>query len=212
MVRHDPYRFADLLRDSLLLVEGRDDARFFDAFLRRLSISHVQIAVVDGKDNFAPFLKNVLTIAPSYYRLRRLALVRDADNNPSGALRSLRSALVNAGLPAPFDPFSSWVNAQQSVSIAILPDGESSGSLEDLCLQAIRDRPAGEAALESVDQYIHCRNPNGISQSRHSKARLHSYLAVADDPGLRLGEAADAGVWDWDSQALQPLADFLRQL
>lgn len=66
MVRHDPYRFTDVVRDSLLLVEGRDDARFFDAFLRRLNILHVQIAAVNGKDNFAPFLKNVLTIAPSY--------------------------------------------------------------------------------------------------------------------------------------------------
>ena len=208
MIRRGPYQFIDVVSDSLLLVEGQDDARFFNAFLRQLSIPGVQIAAVDGKDNFAPFLKNILVTAPGYPRLRSLALIRDADNNSSGAFRSLRSALVNAGLPAPFETFKTWSAGRLSVSIAILPDGVSPGNLEDLCLRSIGDL----LALECVDQYLACRNPDNRLDGILSKARLHSYLAVSDVPGRRLGEAADASVWDWNSSALQPLAEFLRRL
>ncbi len=67
-------------------------------------------------------------------------------------------------------------------------------------------------ALQCVDRYLFCRNPAIVPKSERSKARLHSYLAVADEPGRRLGEAANASVWDWNSPALRPLADFLLQL
>ena len=208
MVSRDPYRFSDVKGDSLLLAEGRDDARFVDAFLKWLNISGPQTAAVDGVDNFAPFLKNTLATAPNYSKLRRLALVRDADANPQVAFRRLRSALVNAGLPAPFEPFTTYGAGDLSVSIAILPDGKSPGNLEDLCLRSVSD----QSSLECVDQYLECRNPDGIVDSGQSKARLHAYLAVGSRPGWRLGEAAEAGVWDWNSPALQPLAAFLSQL
>lgn len=67
-------------------------------------------------------------------------------------------------------------------------------------------------ALQCVDRYLFCRNPAIVPKSKRSKAKLHTYLAVADEPGRRLGEAADANVWDWDSPALGQLAAFLGQL
>ena len=54
MVSRSQYHFDNARSDSLLLVEGIDDARFFAAFLKSLGIDHVQIAAVGGKDNFAP--------------------------------------------------------------------------------------------------------------------------------------------------------------
>ena len=53
MVSRVQYRFNDVVEESLILVEGIDDARFCDAFLRFLSVNHVQIASVNGERNFA---------------------------------------------------------------------------------------------------------------------------------------------------------------
>lgn len=213
MVSRGQYRFSDVESDSLLLVEGQDDARFFDAFLRWLNVSNIQIASVNGKGNFASFLKNVLTTAPNYSRLQRLALVSDGDSNPTGSFRSLRSALVNAGLPAPFEPFKTWTAGQISASVAVLPDGLSTGNLEDLCLRSLESGSESQSAMSCVDQYLNCRGESpDLDSGAYSKARLYAYLAVGSRPGLRLGEAADAGVWDWDSIALRPMADFLRRL
>ena len=60
-----------------------------------------------------------------------------------------------------------------------------------------------------------------ISANHIAKARLHSYLSIGPvhttvegnitrrRPALRLGEAAEAGVWDWSSAAFQQVRDFL---
>ena len=48
-----------------------------------------------------------------------------------------------------------------------------------------------------------------------AKTKVHTYLAVGidgKDPGLRLGEAAEAGVWDWNSPAFAQITDFLSKL
>ena len=207
------FRFYGVERESLLLVEGNDDARFFGAFLRRLNLTGVQIAVVGDVNQFAPFLANTLVRDLEFSRLGKLALVRDADLAPQAAFRSLQMALTRAGLPSPAAPFQTSTDGQPAVSVAILPDGDSRGNLEDLCLRSIWGSGENGAALECVEQYLNCRGVSpGAESGRVSKARLHAYLAVADEPGRRLGEAADAGIWDWNSPALQPLADFLRQL
>ena len=212
MVSRGRYQFSDVQRDSLLLVEGIDDARFLDAFLRSIKKPDVQIATVGGTPNFGPFLSGILTRASNFPRLKKLALVRDADTDAQAAFQSIYALLNRAGLPA---PAQSWGTAQQdelAVSVAILPDGKSPGNLEDLCLRSIEGSHEGMKALKCVDGYLFCRNPATVPKSKRSKARLHSYLAVADEPGRRLGEAADAKVWDWNSPTLQPLAQFLRQL
>ena len=213
MVTRGRFGFNDVEGESLLLVEGNDEARFFNAFLNYLNVRRVQIATVDGKDNFAPFLKNSVVASRNFARLQRLVLVRDADDDAQAAYQSLGSALTGVGLSVPPGRFLSWTDGRPAVSVAILPDGDSRGNLEDLCLRSIRGSGENGAALECVERYLNCRGVSpGAESGRVSKARLHAYLAVADEPGRRLGEAADAGIWDWNSPALQPLADFLRQL
>lgn len=94
-----------------------------------------------------------------------------------------------------------------------MPDGSSQGNLEDLCIRSI------ESSLDStcVDQYVQCRVNAGaqIANNRLAKSKAYAYLAVGRDnaePGLRLGEAAEAGVWDWNSSAFQRIRDFLQNL
>lgn len=45
------FQFKHVEQDALLLVEGIEDAIFFDAFLHSLGQTNVQIASVNGKDN-----------------------------------------------------------------------------------------------------------------------------------------------------------------
>lgn len=209
MPKRDRFVFRNAITGgSLLLVEGIDDAMFFDAFLRnKIGATDVQIATVGGKSNFRKFLM-ILRQADGFDSLRRLGIARDADADPASAFQSIQDALRDNGYPVPRQPWRPAQSGQMSVSVAILPGGNDPGELEDLCLRAIAGRPV----LACVDQYIKCMTGAGLSSVRPSKSKVYAYLAAGADPGLRLGESAEAGVWDWSSPAFAQVADFLRGL
>lgn len=112
-----------------------------------------------------------------------------------------------------------------TVSIGIMPDGTSDGALEDLCLRSIEVDLIG-----CVNEYVECVNTAGpkIASNRLAKVKVFSYFATGPvrkfpaagasasyrrrSPGLRLGDAAEAGVWDWRSDAFKQVANFLQNL
>ena len=200
-------------QESLLLVEGIEDARFFTAIAHQLNRTDLQIVTVGGKDNFRSFLVSTLLKSDNFTRLRRLGIVRDADSSAQSTLQSLQNALVHAQLPTPSQAWAPEQAGHLTVSLAILPDGSSQGNLEDLCLRSIEKSPDSTC----VDQYVKCRVNAGaqIADNRLAKSKVYAYLAVGRDgadPGLRLGEAAEAGVWDWEDSAFQRIVDFLQNL
>jgi hypothetical protein len=208
MQRNNPRFFTDVYQTALLLVEGNDDARFLEALLRHLAVPDIQIATVDGKDNFRRVLADLLPKADNYHRLRRLGIVRDADNDSIATFQSIRGALASAQLPVPNRVWESAQSGNLAVTVAILPDGTSPGELEDLCLLSLE----GHRVMECIDEYMNCLANAEAPGRRAAKSRLHAYLASGENPGLRIGEAADAGVWDWESTAFRSLAGFLRSL
>jgi hypothetical protein len=94
------------------------------------------------------------------------------------------------------------------VGVFILPDCQNSGMLEDLCLASV----TADLAMPCVDDFIRCVENRGRQPNNIAKARVHAWLASHIVPDKRLGEAALAGYWDWDSQAFGPLKQFLHQL
>jgi hypothetical protein len=89
----------------------------------------------------------------------------------------------------------------------ILPDAQSPGALEDVCLRAIEGTPA----LLCVHQYFDCLRQQGLPLPRSmSKANVLVYLASQLEPDKRLGESAQAGCWNWDHPAFNSSRDFLR--
>lgn len=205
-----PFSFDGVEHSALLLVEGIDDARFFNAYLNRgLGIIAVQIVRVGGNPGFRPFLSQGLRNASGLANLRRLGIVTDADTDATAAFQRVRNALADAGFPAPRRVWQKAQSDDLSVAIAVLPDGSAPGDLEGLCLRSI----AGAPLTACVDEYIACARAAGQEISEPNKASLHAYLAAAgNQPGLRIGEAAEAGVWDWQSPAFDQVRQFLLDL
>ena len=204
------FQFDDVASGALLLVEGIDDARFCNAFLRQgLQQTAVQIAQVGGNANFRSFITVTLQAAEKLPDLRRLGIVTDADTDAMASFQRVRNALADAGFPAPRQVWETAQSGNLTVSIAVLPDGNAPGNLEGLCLRSIADAPL----TACVDEYIACATAAGQEITELNKARLHAYLATAgSQPGLRLGEAAAAGVWDWQSPAFDQIRQFLLDL
>jgi hypothetical protein len=91
----------------------------------------------------------------------------------------------------------------------ILPDNQSPGALEDVCLRAIARTPA----MKCVEKFFCCLRRQGLSLPKSlSKAKVLAYLTSMPEPDKGFRWSAQAGYWNWDHPAFSDLKDFLRSL
>lgn len=192
--------FVEIIQPKLLVGEGREEVLFFESWLQRLGISDVQVIDYSGKAKLKSFLVTLPRI-PGFGRLHTLGITRDADDDPAGAEQSVQAALGSASLPP-----------ELRIATYIMPGENKAGALETICLETLRQQPV-ETCIES---YLRCAQEAGLrnewSIGNAAKSRIQAWLSVQAKPGMRLGEAARAGVIDWDASCLGSLRAFLTGL
>jgi hypothetical protein len=94
------------------------------------------------------------------------------------------------------------------IGVYIMPDGNSDGMLETLCMWSVRTN----REWPCVEAFLACLQSLGIQSRNGAKASAQCWLASKPDPGKRVGEAAQAGYWPWSAESFSPLWQFLRVL
>ena len=197
----------EIQKPTLLIVEGRDEEVFFEALVRNLGLDGVQAMPIGGKTKLRENLA-ALVRSPRFAEVASLGIVRDADDRPESAFQSVHDALQATGLPAPTGPMVP-AGASPRVMVVILPAHNVAGMLEDLCLDAVSQDPA----MQCVDQYFECLAQQDIPSPHNiPKARVQVFLASRAEAGKRLGEAAQAGYWPWDTEAFDSVKSFIEQI
>lgn len=207
---------AAITARRLLLVEGRDELEFFDALVRQEKLEGVQVMIVGGK---AKFPKKLVALQRDrdFGGVEALAVVRDADENAASAFQSATGLLQRSGLPVPREMGTFTEGDGLRVGIYVMPGGQESGMLEDLCLQTVADHPVATC----VDEYVACLEerlaPQGAAGQpalprNLSKCRAYAFLAAMEEPVARVGIGAQKGYWKLDHPALESLRSFLAQL
>lgn len=190
-------------KERLLLVEGRDDERFFTKLCSHEGLSNIQIIPYDGKPKLGVFLKTLIEL-PRFDDVLRLGVTRDADENAEAARQSVWALLRRAGLPRTDHPATEGVGP--GVAVMVLPPERAEGCLETLLWETIETT----SSVDCIRDLVACAAiPEG---NRRAKAKVHAYIATKKKPGLRIGEAADAGYWDLNHGALDSLKKFLSEL
>jgi hypothetical protein len=192
--------FEEIVKPKLLIGEGKEEVRFFESLLRSLGIGDVQVTDYAGKEKLRAFLITLPRI-PGFAGLGTLGITRDADDNPGAAADSIRIAVTAGNLPA-----------ELRVSTYVMPQQDAQGALENLCIETISGLPIAEC----IERYLLCAEEAGLKYDRAiasgAKARIQAWLSVQERPGLRLGEAAEAGIIDWNSRCFDGLKEFLASL
>jgi hypothetical protein len=205
-------------RPGLIFCEGIDDERFLVELLAFLSIDSIWVERADGESQFQGLVRT-LRGRGNFEQLRALAIVRDADTDAGRKFESVTDLLQAAGYPVPPTParlitgrFPSATTVTVGVvGVFIMPDGDSPGTLEDLCLRAIEQ----DQALECTREFLDCvRTHTGVTcPDQHiPKAKLNSWLASRANPTLRLGQARASRDIPPDSDAFGPIRQFLQEL
>jgi hypothetical protein len=190
-----------LTRPKLLIGEGIDEFHVFGAVLKHVGLdAQIQVLPFNGKPKLGSFLRTLPTL-PGFNQLQSLGITRDADASAGDAQKSIAALIQNAAFPAVL-----------AVKVFVLPGGDRSGALEDLCCDALGTQPVWPC----IDELVACRVrklgnwPNPAANA--GKARLQAWLSTLDRPGLRLGETADSGQMPFNAPAFAPLLSFIRSL
>lgn len=199
----------EILHPKQLLVEGRDAEAFFYPFLEGMKISGIQIQNYGGIRELPSFLKQFV-ISPQYKGLpvTSIGIIRDAEQNPQDAFKSVCGALEKVGLRIPSTPLVPTKKSPQ-VCVYILPDEKSSGMIETLLLRAV----SGDPAFGCIDEYLECVvQATGVEPKPRDKARFLTFLASKPDIKPLTGFAARAGYLEFSSSAYDRLKEFILSL
>lgn len=185
---------------KLILVEGLDCQLFIIRAIAKKfpDTKSEEVFVQDfGKVGLARTLKLL-----KKNNFKHLFIVIDAETKKYESARDSLESILRE---------NSYLNSENfSVDYFIIGKEEFGGNLEELCLMSIFDK----TALEKTENFV-----AEFSVKTPHKSKLAAYLAVAKKQGneerggefaaMKLGEAANAGAFDWTHASLEKFLDKL---
>lgn len=202
---------TQITHEKAIITEGKDDMHFVIHYCKHLNFNPTEIdfGSVDGKDKFedelSTYVKN-----PGFSNLKKIAVIRDAEQNYKNTFKSMCTILKKLNLPCP-DKTESFTSGTPSTGIFIFPSKNRAGMLEDLLIDTVRDSPIIKRGC--VDSFIKCvKTSAGYSPQTISKAKLMAFLAVQKEAVNLYSSMIEKKYLNSDSPALEPLRDFLQEL
>ncbi len=231
--------FDPINSSKLLVVEGDDEEKFFGHLLRHESIENVHIQNVHGGEKFPKHISSLHGIS-GYANVRQIAFVKDAERDAAHVaftqiLTSFQQALAawSARTRPPMD--TQWqlpskagevkTNADFSFGIFIMPNNKDQGTLETLCLEAVKHRPVSGMVETFLCDCRTCHKSECATQAQQDtvhddmawhwdKRKVQAYMAAEPIKKFsrHLGLAAKNGTWPFGDIAFTPLRTFLHQV
>jgi len=193
-----------ILKEKLLIVEGKDEENFFNEFINIMSLNDIQIHSLEGTGSFRAKLGAVVD-TNGFDNVKVLGIERDADEDPQATFISICDALREYGLPVPTECISP-VNASRKVSVMVIPTQSDKGMLEDICLKSIEN----DHSFKCTENYFNCLIKSGIDINPDlSKRKVQAFLCSKPELVSCLGLAAKKGYWPFDDRAFDNIRKFL---
>lgn len=202
---------------NVILCEGRDELKFLNCFLRSIKggeegnnpVKEIDVFNFDGINDLNLYLKAFIN-TPGFNMIENLLIIRDAERSVQSATDSIKSSVSKNGMSAPKSAGMWQESGGINVGFLLFPQLDSDpveGTLEDLCLKIIKEDYLADAVLSEIEDTMGKLKTAGIREFPHEfKTKLHSFFSLTDRfVGLKIGEAADAGAFDWDSPELDGL-------
>jgi uncharacterized protein DUF3226 len=211
---------------KLILVEGSSDKAFFQALLKNRGINDFEVNSPwdmgnneEGEDAIK-ILLDLLPVHPNFENVKKIIIVVDSDNDPIEKFRKFQAIIQNTNVfsgksekypvPTSLKNFASANNCPD-VAVVLLPDSNTNGAMETLCLQAAI--PNYPKISTCIDNFVNCINANEWSPQKNSKLKLRTLISSQypknpDLPTTRLWEVAP-DIVPLNSPIFDNLANFL---
>lgn len=210
-------------KKHLILCEGMDEWKFLGRYLNSPALKEdpffsedIEVLNFGGNENLRDYLA-ALKLIDRFSDVVSLLVIRDAELDAQKAACQVQSALHANDLEVP-DRQGQWTEGTPKTCFLLFPalgTEERPGTLEDLCLTILDlDDTVAEIPLEEIDAFVeHLEQDRKQTFSHRHKTRLHTYFSVNNRfVSMKLGEAADAGAFNWSHPNLDPLKECLSKL
>ncbi len=214
-----PSILSDICCSHVLLVEGEDDRFFFEHLIKHIYedtsnseilTETVQFFISKGKTRFKELIKSIAKTKNSS-NIRKLALIRDIDNEDvdSDLLPKLKSYFTDIDeidFTLPLDNPTEFPSGAVSVGFFFLPDNKSSGKLETLCLQAIKNDPKYVDINRCIKAFLECASELNITLDLE-KTEVKAFCSLFADIRY-IGGAVQRNLINFNSEVFQELKEF----
>lgn len=192
---------------KLIVVEGKDDTKFFVKLLDEINITDFFVWGIDGKDNFNNDLP-LLSKLPGFSNLTHFVVIRD--NDTDDAFTSVRNIICRKiGFPNAPSTHGEFTSGTPQIGVFIMPGEAVEGNaIEDLCLKTVEKC----SAMKCVNEFISCLSALKDKPKNMSKAKVQAFLASQPEIANSIGQGASKNYWNFNSPILDELKDFLRNL
>lgn len=208
-----------IIKPCLVVCEGADAFNFFLPFLDkhiqsgRNAWENIQVSEFGGNSGLEKCLE-IVRKDSSYPTLKALLILRDAEQNAATAVSEIKRALRRMNMTTP-DTVNAFSGPAPAIAYSLFPsfNAVDSGTLENLCMKLICE-DCYPALSADIDAFLgQVESSHGKAFPRKHKSQLHSYFSVCDKfVGLKLGEAAKSGAYDFWKPAAQPLIALFDEL
>lgn len=192
----------------IIYVEGADDAYFLDKLLADLGIdpASTRVILTGGNAGIPAALREL--VKNSYYirrDIKRVLVLRDADDDPQKALKEFHDASKIAGLPEVSDGIVTEYDNGRFFAFHTLPAPGSPGDLEVLLLEGVMGSPRHDIANACLSEA--CKTLGDLDRKTKRLAQLYMALHPEDCRGV--GRAFALGAFSTTPQ-INKIGDFLK--
>jgi hypothetical protein len=207
---------------SLLLVEGNDDFHVIHSLCKRFDIPVRNLENPKGGDfsvrdckGINELLEQIPVLFKSSSQLSKLGIIIDADVDLNSRWNSVKNILGSIGFDLPLElPKNGLIvnKGALKVGVWIMPNNNLNGMLEDFISFLV---PKDDLILPIIDENlteIESQKLNKYSQIHRSKALIHSWLSVQEDPGTPLGQGITKRYLSTDEDTCSLLISWINNL
>ncbi|MGB0524867.1 MAG: DUF3226 domain-containing protein [Flammeovirgaceae bacterium] len=195
-----------------LLVEGKDDQHVIWALCEKFQLPQTfQVEDCGGIDN----LFEQIPVRLKASDLNTLGIIIDADIDLIKRWQTITQQLLPTFSSLPTNlPKEGLVHQEddKKVGVWIMPNNNLSGMLEDFIQFLVPDEDQLMPIVQQHIADIEARKLQKYKTTFHSKAEIHSWLALQEDPGTPFGLSITKRYLTVDKEQCQLFVNWLRQL
>jgi len=213
-----------ILKPFLILCEGKDAENFMISYLESSALADdprfsndIQTFDFGGVESLKIYMGNLVRM-DGFDSVHRILILRDAETNIDQAIKMIQSAFRANDMTVPDRPHE-WKKGSDAlapmIAYTLLPACNSNpvpGALEDLCWEILKDEHASNMRKDVLGFIDDIKENYGTISTHEYKSRIHTYFSVNEKYiSLKIGEAAKAGAFAWDSKKMDGLRSLIAE-